>query len=143
MSAIAINTVFVCILNPSALSSPWELWLPCITMPLVSCCLGYVLAAIFKMPAASCRTIAMETSAQGVATTIAVIMTSFPRHQAVQMQTIPSFYSACNIINCSIMTVIFVAVKKHRSKCELTNENCSPEDAKNFSTTLVKVTDLK
>lgn len=83
--------------------------------------LGYLIAFIFRLPHFQCRTIALETGIQNSTLVIAIIALSFPvtdddpesssrQSRALQF---PLLYSAFLIIDCIIITGIFLFVSRY------------------------------
>eukprot|EP00057_Strongylocentrotus_purpuratus_P034815 XP_796623.1 PREDICTED: ileal sodium/bile acid cotransporter [Strongylocentrotus purpuratus] len=91
--AILINIIVNTVINKAIFMTSWSVWFSAICLPFFSFGLAYLIAWILRQDPTNCRTIAVETSSQNVALTLAIIGVSFADQELDALVVYPSLYS--------------------------------------------------
>ena len=109
------------------LYATWGVWLSTLTMPVISCCLGYFLSIICGLAHTQSITVAYETGCQNNALATAVIMLSYPLQVAIVMQFIPMIYGVFQIFDGFLSIGIFKLAKLSNRKYNDVESQKPPE----------------
>ncbi|XP_063956165.1 ileal sodium/bile acid cotransporter-like [Lytechinus pictus] len=105
--AIILNLIINTIINTAIFQTSWSVWFSAIALPFFSFGLAYLLAWILRQDHKNCRTIAVETSSQNVALTLAIIGVTFADQQLDALVVYPSLYSIFLIFDGLIMIPVY------------------------------------
>ncbi|XP_071478997.1 ileal sodium/bile acid cotransporter-like [Diadema antillarum] len=105
--AIIINMITNAIVNRGVFSAGWSVWFAAVCLPFSSFGLAYLLAWILRQNHKNCRTIAVETSSQNVALTLAIIGVTFKNMELDALSVYPSIFSIFLIIDGLVMVPLY------------------------------------
>ena len=112
-------------LYPQMYSSPWQLWLASMMLPIFGLTIGYASSSIFCLPHSSRRAIAIETGCQNVALCLTLISVSYAPDVFLKVLVFPELYGVTGL---SIMLVLVVIYQIHkRLRRQLNNDTLTTE----------------
>lgn len=105
----------------------WKLWVAGLILPIFGLFVGYIGSMIACLNHVTCRTVAIEVSAQNVALCVTIIYMSFEVEEAVKIITFPCIYGVLNVISMLCVVLILRTIIYFNNKLK-SDENGNDEE---------------